>query len=73
MGVQQPGLTLLHKHRFKQAIGQGEAAIIEGQAQLVGPAPQAPLRRLAGIPNPGDRLGLGLACFWPLGGSGPGT
>ena len=73
MGVQQPGLTLLHQHRFKQAIGQGEAAIIEGQAQLVGPAPQAPLRRLAGIPNPGDRLGLGLACFWPLGGSGPGT
>jgi hypothetical protein len=61
MGIQQPGLPLLQQHRFKQAIGQGQAAIIEGQAQLVGPAPLAPLRRLAGIANPGDRLGQGRA------------
>lgn len=56
MGIQQPGLPLLQQHRFKQAIGQGQAAIIEGQAQLVGPAPLAPLGRLAGVADPGDWL-----------------
>ena len=64
MGIQQPGLPLLHQHRFKQAIGQGQAAIIEGQAQLVGPAPLAPLGRLAGVADPGDWLGIGLAGLW---------
>ena len=64
VGIQQPGLPLLDQHRFEQAIGQGQAAIIEGQAQLVGPAPLAPLRRLAGIADPGDRLGIGLARSW---------
>jgi ferredoxin-nitrate reductase len=43
MGIQQPGLILVHQHFFKQAIGQGQAAIIEGQSQLVGPAPLPPL------------------------------
>ena len=57
---QQPGAAGLHQHRFKQAVGQQQAPIVERYGQVSGAAPATMPRA---IPQPGNRGGHGLGAI----------